>query len=138
MAEVAEERYWRQASPDARTCPSWLNHSVIFVKSVAEGWRICRQVGNISAIFEKRASNVDEGQGKGWYIMNALPHEKSAFVLFTKPPPLEVFSTSAPRSPLPPCFFAQRPEVGNMRSLRQIFREAAGNVAVVLEEQFRI
>jgi hypothetical protein len=68
MAEVAEELYRRQASPDARTCASWLNQSVIFVKSVAEGWRICRQVGNISAIFEKRASNVNEGQGIERYI----------------------------------------------------------------------
>src|SRR6266704_5235416 len=37
---------------------------------VAEGQRICRQVGNISAIFAKRASNVDEGQEKERYITN--------------------------------------------------------------------
>jgi len=27
------------------------------------------------------------------YLDRALPHEKSAFGLFTKPPPLEVFTT---------------------------------------------
>jgi hypothetical protein len=41
-------------------CPPRLNHSVMFVKSVAERWRLCRQVSNISAILEKRASNADE------------------------------------------------------------------------------
>jgi hypothetical protein len=39
-----------------------------------------------------------------------LPHEKSAFGLFTKPSTLEVFSTSATRSPLRSCSFAQRTE----------------------------
>jgi hypothetical protein len=37
---------------------------------VAEGWRICGQVGNLSAIFTKRARNVDEGQEKERYITN--------------------------------------------------------------------
>jgi len=37
---------------------------------MAEGWRICRQVRNISAILEKRASNTDEGQRKERYITN--------------------------------------------------------------------
>jgi len=37
---------------------------------VAEGRQICRQVGNISAIFAKRASNVDEGQEKERYMTN--------------------------------------------------------------------
>ncbi len=44
----------------SEACPPWLNHSDMFVKSVAERWRICRQVSNISAILEKRARNVDE------------------------------------------------------------------------------
>jgi len=69
---------------------------------------------------------------------SALPHEKSAFGLFTKSPPLEVVSTSATRSPLGSCSFAQRTEVAIMRSLRQIFHEANGGVAVVLAERFRI
>jgi hypothetical protein len=68
----------------------------------------------------------------------ALPHEKSAFGLFTKSPPLEVVSPSATRSPLGSCSFAQRTEVAIMRSLRQIFHEANGGVAVVLAERFRI
>jgi hypothetical protein len=68
----------------------------------------------------------------------ALPHEKSAFGLFTKSPPLEVVSTSATSSPLGSCSFAQRTEVAIMRSLRQIFHEANGGVAVVLAERFRI
>jgi hypothetical protein len=51
----------------------------------------------------------------------ALPHEISVFVLFTKPPLLEVFSTSAPRSPLLSCCLAQQTEVAIMCSLRQIF-----------------
>jgi hypothetical protein len=38
----------------ALSAHSWRNHSVIFVNSVADGWRICRQVGNISAIFAKK------------------------------------------------------------------------------------
>jgi hypothetical protein len=71
-------------------------------------------------------------------VRNALPHEKSAFGLFTKSPPLEVVSTSATRSPLGSCSFAQRTEVAIMRSLRQIFHEANGGVAVVLAERFRI
>jgi len=40
------------------------------VNSVTEGWRICRQVGNISAILEKRARNADEGQGSERYASN--------------------------------------------------------------------
>lgn len=32
---------------------SWLSHSAVLVNSVAEGWRICRQVGTISTILEK-------------------------------------------------------------------------------------
>src|SRR3989442_9993840 len=52
-----------------------------------------------------------------------LPHEKSAFVLFTNPPPLEVGSNSATRSPLCSCSFAQGTEVAIMRSLRQIVHE---------------
>ena len=54
----------------------------------------------------------------------ALPHEKSAFGLFTKSAPLEVVSTSAARSPLGSCSIAQRTEVASMRSLRQIVHEA--------------
>ena len=65
----------------------------------------------------------------------ALPHEKSAFVLFTNPPPLEVVSNSATRSPLRSCSFAQRTEVASMCSLRQISHEANGGVAVVLAYQ---
>jgi hypothetical protein len=68
----------------------------------------------------------------------ALPHEKSAFVLFREPHSLEIFSNSAPRSPLGSCSFAKRAEVENMGSLRQIFREAIGSVAVVLAQRFRI
>jgi hypothetical protein len=68
----------------------------------------------------------------------ALPHEKSAFVLFTNPPPLEVVSNSATRSPLCSCSFAQGTEVAIMRSLRQIVHEASGGVAVVLAEQIRV
>ena len=68
----------------------------------------------------------------------ALPHEKSAFILFTNPPPLEVVSTSATRSPLRSYSFAERTEIAIKCSLRQIFHEASGGVAVVLVEQFCI
>ena len=68
----------------------------------------------------------------------ALPHEKSAFVLFTNPPPLEVVSTSASRSLLRSYYFAERTEIAIMCLLRQIFHEAIGRVAVVLSERFRI
>ena len=54
--------------------------------------------------------------------VDRIASRKSAFGLFTKPPPLEVFATSAPRSPLCSGSFAQRTEVAIMRSLRQIFR----------------
>jgi hypothetical protein len=67
-----------------------------------------------------------------------LPHEKSAFVLFTKLPPLEVVSNFATRSPLGSCTFAQRTEVAILRSLRQIVHEASGGVVVVLAERFRV
>src|SRR5205085_11601854 len=53
--------------------------------------------------------------------VDRIASRKSAFGLFTKPPPLEVFATSAPRSPLCSGSFAQRTEVAIMRSLRQIF-----------------
>jgi hypothetical protein len=68
----------------------------------------------------------------------ALPHEKSAFGLFTKSPPLEVVSPSATRSPLGSCSFAKRAEVASMRRLRQIVHEASGGIAVVLAKQFRV
>ena len=71
MSEVADkygERYCHQVCSDALA--PWLNHSVMFVNSVAERWRICRQVGNISAILEKRAPNADEGQGRERYVSN--------------------------------------------------------------------
>jgi hypothetical protein len=68
----------------------------------------------------------------------ALPHEKSAFGLFTNLPPLEVVSNFATRSPLGLCTFAQRTEVAILRSLRQIVHEASGGAVVVLAEQFRI
>jgi hypothetical protein len=67
-----------------------------------------------------------------------LPHEKSAFGLFTKSPSLEVVSTSATRSPLGSFPFAKRAEVASMRSLRQIIHEASGGIAVVLAKQLRI
>src|SRR5258708_39690080 len=62
----------------------------------------------------------------------ALPHEKSAFVLFTKLPPLEVVSTSATRSPPGSRTFAQRTEIALLRALRQIVPEASGCIAVDL------
>jgi hypothetical protein len=68
----------------------------------------------------------------------ALPHEKSAIGLFTQPPTIEVFSNSSTRSPLRSFSFAKRTEVAIMRSLRQIFHEATGVVAVVLAERFRV
>lgn len=43
---------------------------------VAEGWRICRQAGNISAIL-KRTGNADKGQGKERYISNIGIGQKS-------------------------------------------------------------
>jgi hypothetical protein len=68
----------------------------------------------------------------------ALPHEQSAFGLFTKSPPLEVVTPSATRSPPGSCSFAKRAEVVIMRSLRQTIHEASGGIAVVLAKQFRV
>ena len=86
----------------------------------------------------RRCFYVQKGVQRHPASFSALPHEKSAFGLFTKSPPLEVVSTSATRSPPGSCSFAQRTEVAIMRSLRQIFHEANGGVAVVLAERFRI
>jgi hypothetical protein len=61
------------------------------------------------------------------YLMRNL-----TFGLPTKPPPIEVFSTSATRSALRSCSFAKRTEVAIMCSPRQIFHEAIGSVSVVL------
>jgi len=63
-----------------------------------------------------------------FHKFGALPHEKSAFGLFTNLPPLEVVSNFATRSPLGLCTFAQRTEVAILRSLRQIVHEASGGV----------
>jgi hypothetical protein len=70
--------------------------------------------------------SIQSSLGRLIFHHDALPHEKSASVLFTYPPPLEVVSNSATRSPLRSCSFAQRTEVASMRSLRQIFHEAIG------------
>ena len=56
--------------------------SVRFMKSVAEGWRICRQVGDISAILEKRARIANKSQGRerhvsNWYGSFAVVHSGS-------------------------------------------------------------
>jgi hypothetical protein len=53
-----------------------------------------------STVAVQRMHNLPDG--------SALPHEKSAFVIFSKPPSLEVVSHSAPRSFLCSCSFAQR------------------------------
>jgi hypothetical protein len=71
-------------------------------------------------------------------LLNALPHEKSDFGFFTKPIPLEEVSPSATKLPPGSCSFAKRAEVDNMGSLRQIFGEAIGGVAVVLAPRFPI
>jgi hypothetical protein len=67
-----------------------------------------------------------------------IASRKSAFGLFTNPPPLEVFATSATRSALCSGSFAQHREVVIMRSLRQIVPEATGSVAIALAERIRI
>ena len=67
-----------------------------------------------------------------------MPHEQSAFVLFTKLPPLEVVSNFATRSPPGSCTFAQGTEVAILRSLRQIVHETSGGIVVVLAERFRV
>ena len=66
-----------------------------------------------------------------------IASRKSAFGLLTKPPPLEVFATSATRSALYSGSFANGTEVAIMRSLEQIFHEATGCLAVALEERLR-
>jgi hypothetical protein len=83
---------------------------------------------------------VETGHKKGKIVITvgALPHEKSAFVHFTKLPPLEVVSNFATRSPLGSCTFAQRTEVAILHSLRQIVHEASGSVVVVLAERFSV
>jgi hypothetical protein len=70
--------------------------------------------------------------------ISALPHEQSAFVLFTKPPALEVVSNSATSRPLGSCSFAKRAEVASMGSPRQIVHEAIGGVAHSLRNELSI
>ena len=46
----------------------WHSHSVMFVRNVADRWRICRRNNNISAILVKRARNDDKGQIMVWPV----------------------------------------------------------------------
>ena len=65
-----------------------------------------------------------------------MPHEKSTFGFFTKPPLLEVFTTLQLDHIFAHLPFAKRTEVAIMCRLRQIFHEAMCGVAVVLVERF--
>lgn len=59
-----------ESRPGLGLVPSSCTLFLGWMAEVAEGWRICGQVGNLSAIFTKRARNVDEGQEKERYITN--------------------------------------------------------------------
>ncbi len=64
----------------------WLRHSAILVKNVAERWRICRQVHNISAMIEGRGSNDDAEQEDKWGAMRlvgTITHEGRRHLAFS-------------------------------------------------------